>query len=250
MTESEWLRGDELWQMLHHALDEGLFPARKQFLFCVAACRLRGAAVPVDYLAVLNDLEAFADEPDLPPLPPGVTFWQSEQAVRGVLTPHRGRLQDLGRRAEEILFRRYGTILTPGERHPWEGDPRFEADDAVVYAVLGNPFACAFGDGKGCIRHSRPEADLLRDLLGNLFKQPPFNTDWLIWQGGTALKLAASIYGDRQLPSGHLDQARLAVLADALEEAGCTEADLLDHLRGPGPHVRGCFVLDLLLGKE
>jgi hypothetical protein len=43
---------------------------------------------------------------------------------------------------------------------------------------------------------------------------------------------------------------RLPVLADALEEAGCTDADILSHLRGPGPHVRGCWVVDLLLGKE
>jgi hypothetical protein len=43
---------------------------------------------------------------------------------------------------------------------------------------------------------------------------------------------------------------RLAVLADALEEAGCADADILSHLRGPGPHVRGCWVVDLLLGKE
>jgi hypothetical protein len=40
------------------------------------------------------------------------------------------------------------------------------------------------------------------------------------------------------------------VLADALEEAGCADADILGHLRGPGPHVRGCFVLDFLLGKS
>jgi hypothetical protein len=47
-----------------------------------------------------------------------------------------------------------------------------------------------------------------------------------------------------------LDRVRLAVLADALEEAGCADANLLGHLRGPGPHVRGCFALDLLLGKQ
>jgi hypothetical protein len=41
-----------------------------------------------------------------------------------------------------------------------------------------------------------------------------------------------------------------AILADALEEAGCTDAAILSHLRGPGPHVRGCWVVDLLLGKE
>jgi hypothetical protein len=46
-----------------------------------------------------------------------------------------------------------------------------------------------------------------------------------------------------------LDTVRLAVLADALEEAGCADADLLVHLRGPGPHARGCWVLELLLGK-
>jgi hypothetical protein len=39
-------------------------------------------------------------------------------------------------------------------------------------------------------------------------------------------------------------------LADALEDAGCTDADILSHLRSPGPHVRGCWALDLLLGKE
>jgi hypothetical protein len=46
-----------------------------------------------------------------------------------------------------------------------------------------------------------------------------------------------------------LDTVRLAVLADALEEAGCADPDLLGHLRGPGPHVRGCWAVDLLLGK-
>ena len=43
---------------------------------------------------------------------------------------------------------------------------------------------------------------------------------------------------------------RLPILADALEEAGCTDAAILGHLRGPGPHVRGCWVIDLLLGKK
>jgi hypothetical protein len=61
--------------------------------------------------------------------------------------------------------------------------------------------------------------------------------------------LAQAAYDHRTLPSG-LDRTTLAVLADALEEAGCTDPDLLIHLRGPGPHVRGCWALDLLLGKE
>jgi hypothetical protein len=52
------------------------------------------------------------------------------------------------------------------------------------------------------------------------------------------------------MPSGHLDPARLAVLADALEESGCATPEILFHLRGPGPHVRGCFVLDALPGRD
>jgi hypothetical protein len=54
---------------------------------------------------------------------------------------------------------------------------------------------------------------------------------------------------ERSLPSGELDPARLAVLADALEDAGCTDAELPGHLHSAGPHVRGCRALDLILGK-
>jgi hypothetical protein len=61
--------------------------------------------------------------------------------------------------------------------------------------------------------------------------------------------MAQTAYDERILPAGTLDPDRLAVLADALEDAGCDNADILSHLRGPGPHVRGCWVVDLLLGK-
>ena len=62
-------------------------------------------------------------------------------------------------------------------------------------------------------------------------------------------KLAEAAYEHRSLPEGTLDNARLAVLADALEESGFANADFLAHLRGPGPHVRGCHVVDAILGK-
>jgi hypothetical protein len=65
----------------------------------------------------------------------------------------------------------------------------------------------------------------------------------------TVADLAQVAYLER-LPGGELDPARLAVLADALEEAGCDSAELLGHLRGQGPHVRGCWAVDLILGKE
>jgi len=64
-----------------------------------------------------------------------------------------------------------------------------------------------------------------------------------------AVTLAQVVYQERSLPDGRLDNARLAVLADLLEAASCTDALLLGHLRGKGPHVRGCFALDAVLGK-
>jgi predicted DNA-binding WGR domain protein len=64
------------------------------------------------------------------------------------------------------------------------------------------------------------------------------------------LALAQAAQTSAEMHGSLLDPARLAVLADALEEAGCTDAGLLEHLRGPGPHVRGCWAVDLLLGKS
>jgi hypothetical protein len=66
----------------------------------------------------------------------------------------------------------------------------------------------------------------------------------------TVRTLARAAYQERILPSGELEAVRLAVLADAVEEAGCIEPAIPDHLRGPGPHVRGCFAVDLILGKD
>jgi hypothetical protein len=57
------------------------------------------------------------------------------------------------------------------------------------------------------------------------------------------------IYEDRKMPEGTLDNARLAILADALLDAGCSDEDLIQHLRSPGPHVRGCWAVDRILGK-
>jgi hypothetical protein len=65
----------------------------------------------------------------------------------------------------------------------------------------------------------------------------------LHWNGNTVSKMAQAIYGDRAFE-------HLPILADALEEAGCTDAAILDHCRQPGEHVRGCWVVDLLLGKK
>jgi hypothetical protein len=86
-------------------------------------------------------------------------------------------------------------------------------------------------------------ASLVRDIFGNPFRRPHLDWAWLKWEGGTVAKLAEGAYQDRAFD-------RLPVLADALEEAGCADEHLLSHLRGGGPHARGCWALDLLLGRE
>jgi hypothetical protein len=90
-------------------------------------------------------------------------------------------------------------------------------------------------------------AELLRDVVGNPFR--PARLDPALRTPGVA-SLAQAAYEERALPSGHLDLTRLVTLADALESAGCPDADILAHLRSPGPHVRGCWALDLILGRE
>src|SRR5262245_10752837 len=93
------------------------------------------------------------------------------------------------------------------------------------------------------------QAGLLRDLFGNPFRRVVVGSAWLERGGGTVGKLAQAAYDNRILPAGTLEPARLGVLADALEEASCDNAEILSHLRGPGPHARGCWALDAILGK-
>jgi hypothetical protein len=95
------------------------------------------------------------------------------------------------------------------------------------------------------------QASFLRCIFGSLpFRAVSCNPEWLSWRDGLVRHMAEAAYQERAFPSGVLDPVRLAILADALEEAGATDADLLSHLRNRGPHVRGCAALDLLTHRE
>jgi hypothetical protein len=98
---------------------------------------------------------------------------------------------------------------------------------------------------------AQSQCNLLRDIAGNPFRpSPPLPPAVLAWHEGTVHRIAEGIYEDRQLPAGTLDAARLAVLADALLDAGCEDEALLAHCRSEGPHERGCWAVDLVLGKS
>jgi hypothetical protein len=87
------------------------------------------------------------------------------------------------------------------------------------------------------------QCSLFRDIVCNPFRQLVVQQAWRAWNNSTVAKLAQTIYDERAFD-------RLLILADALEEAGCTNAFILDHCRQPGEHVRGCWVVDLILGKS
>jgi hypothetical protein len=126
-------------------------------------------------------------------------------------------------------------------------DAAAEAGEAAAQAlaftidsvVLSAAWSAALANVKGT------QSQVLRDICGNPFRpRPGLDAAWLGWGGGTVVSLARAVYEERRW-------GETPVLADALEEAGCDDAEMLGHLRRQGPgHVRGCWCLDLVLGKE
>jgi hypothetical protein len=117
--------------------------------------------------------------------------------------------------------------------------------DAIDYLAIAADY---YPSGRRRDTERAGQADLLREVFGPWpFRPPALDPSTIAWNGGVVQSLARAAYDERQLPSGHLDRDRLLILADALEEAGA-DAELLSHLKGPSPHVRGCWAVDLVLG--
>ena len=89
------------------------------------------------------------------------------------------------------------------------------------------------------LAETRIQVVLIKDIFGNPFRPVPFEPSW---HTSTVVALAEAIYADRAWD-------RMPILADALEEAGCNDARVLDHCRAYPVHARGCWVVDLVLGK-
>jgi hypothetical protein len=154
------------------------------------------------------------------------------------------------RDARDAWFERHLEVLGANAD---AGHPALHAANAaaeeVGYAAFGSsPMP---GDSAYLAR-SAECIPILTDIFGSWpFRPlPPLDSAWLAWNDGIVRRLAEAAYEHRSLPSGELATARLAVLGDALLDAGCTDAEILAHLRGLGPHVRGCSAVDLLTGKE
>jgi hypothetical protein len=225
MTEAEWLAADDLKPML--ALLQGKASDRKLRLFACACCR--------------RIWHLLADEASR------TAVELAERYADGTATAtHRTTARAAAKRA---VKRAVGVEYLRAAEVAWcaiatRVQVRRVAED-------GLPGYCYGGRRRDDLSEQHSvQSGYIRCILGNPFRlTPPVNPAWLAWNGGTVRTLAEAAYEERQLPEGSLDTARLALLADGLEDAGCGEAELLGHLRGPGPHVRGCWALDLLLGK-
>jgi hypothetical protein len=117
--------------------------------------------------------------------------------------------------------------------------------------VFSNPRTYTQAEVEAAVAPERAaQAVLCRDIFGSLsFRPVTIAPPVLAWSDGTVRRIAEGIYEERLLPAGTLDNTRLAILADALLDAGCDDEDLIQHCRSAGPHVRGCWAVDLILGK-
>jgi hypothetical protein len=104
--------------------------------------------------------------------------------------------------------------------------------------------SAVFAHQRRWLTERKEQAGIIRDVFVNPFRSlPTIDHRVLTWNEGIVRRLAQAIYYERAFD-------RMPILADALEESGCTDADMLSHCRQPGEHVRGCWVIDLVLGKE
>ena len=145
-------------------------------------------------------------------------------------------------------------------RNDWGADPLPTDDPHYVALMLYREF-CSSSPARHAVHatagladaagEQRQQARLMGCIFGNPFRPSlPLPPAVLNWSDSTLRRIAQSIYEERRLPVGTLDNSRLAILADALLDAGCEDEALMQHCREPGPHVRGCWAVDLILGRE
>jgi hypothetical protein len=250
MTEPEWNRCTDPQAMLDFLRATDRASDRKLRLFAVACCRR------IWHLLVAEEQHWHKDE---------AAFWRrcqeavvlaerfadgeaTEQELAAVTAYPRPALYD----ADAAMF--------AAELPLDAAAVAAEAAEAAAREAEGRMYAQHFPDGytpsaenaallteeereyeKVLATEKKSQCDLLRCVFGNLF-QPPSALD-LSLLTPNVVGLVWTIYEERSFE-------RTRELADVLEAAGCTDAYLLAHLRSPGPHVRGCFALDALIGRQ
>jgi hypothetical protein len=233
MTEQEWLECTDPGPILQFL--KGKASDRKLRLFVMSCCRRMWHLLSDKRSrSAVERSELFADQQATT-----TSEWQSVklEAWSAEYETHGG---------SDLQRDRAASVVKSAVTYP---DPRIDflilassiSHETAQTVAEGACFGPAFTDERAA------HACLVRCVFGN-----PFCPDFinLAWRTSTVLVLAQAAYDNRSLPAGSLDTARLAILADTLEEAGCADADILHHCRSEGPHFRGCWVVDLILGKQ
>ena len=246
MTEQEWLACTDPVSLLDH-LDRPQGD-RKLFLFALACCRAIWPLLPqaemrhgVEVAERFAEGKATADDLD-------AADWRLEGALYGGVGYYANRPevkppQEMARWVEDLQALPTEQLVAMA----WGGHEDLPTDFLGLLKDAGH-FADHVLVMNSCEPHSPTLAWysrflnplLLRDIFGNPFR--PVTTVNPAWRTATVVSLAQAIYEKRAFE-------RLPILGDALEDAGCDDADLLAHCRGSGPHVRGCWALVLLLQK-
>lgn len=211
MTEVEWLAGADPMAMLTFL--RGGASDRKLRLVACACFRHHRGRFPAE-----------SDGREWPALA------AAERHADGLLT--RDQLKLARRRARGV----YGGALC---------GPAWDGARVVVIGTVSDVYRLSAGTHPPNIIQLVAEVravyrGLIQEVFGNPFRPVSFDPRW---QTTPVFDLAQGMYESR-------DFAPMPILADALEEAGCDNADILAHCRGGGPHVRGCWVVDLVLGKS
>jgi hypothetical protein len=256
MTESEWLTCEEASAMLSFASKPprwspvpgwwfGTNCGRKMRLFAAACVRRFWPVLEGADKAVVLASERYADglERDGELIHGLHAAWSARTALDAALEAAgdawRAAADPIMQSAHEATACSLNRVLEASRAAASVADRT-----AIVAAQSAASHALGAVEESARADLEREQAALLRDIVGPLpFRPLTIAPHLLAWYDGTVPKLAQGIYDDRAFD-------RLPILADALEEAGCVDDALLSHLRGPGPHVRGCWALDLILGKE
>jgi hypothetical protein len=232
VTEKEWLAATDPAPML--AFLRGRVSERKFRLFSVACCRRLGPLLKDTRVTTALDMaEQHADGT--------ATQAELDAALRGAAQAQRAQ------RRKALLFACAAVMDACGPGG-------LGAAEKVAWAeAAATDSRVTYGD---YVRRTRPDlyaslAEQLREVIGNpLLPLSPLPPAVLAWKDRTVPRLAQAAYDDRRLPDGTLDPARLGIMADALLDAGCTDEDLMAHLRSDGAHVRGCFAVDIVMGRQ
>jgi hypothetical protein len=249
LTEEDWRTSADPWRMLrylqqHQRISRTPGGARRLRLLAVAFCRRVEHLMDEPCRAAVAVAERYADgkvrKAELEAA--GVEAEEVERAaneqIRTLNSPrdatdwvpfHRVRmLAGMARGATRTYgLLRWVQLVASSVAHVLTYDPALGPEKR---AEAGQTEAAA-------------QAELIRDVFGNPFRPTPaVENAWLAWNHGIIDKMARVLDDERAFD-------RMPVLADALEEAGCTNAEILDHCRRTGPHTRGCWLIDLLTGK-